>query len=835
VNVLITISPSSHAYPSAEVLGASSSNPPFTFDINASITGITKINDRRFAISYADTLILVDMGLYALESDQPPVLSEDDGTDGNLTAIAYASSKSWIIASQDDGDILFFDLDDITAVPYSITLSIGNMLGPIVVDSNGRYAYIANNSDHIIHVIDLATKSLEKNVSISLTDIDTFEFTDGVFEPITDEAYFTTDVGELIFFATGGADVSSLTISEDSVLSSLDVFPNSAYLYVVDQDNANVIKVSASSHTIVNSDIDISANSTPFDIALMDVANPVGLYAFVSGANGMSVIDTNSNSAFDLGDDVDVDEEPLSLSAVPTYVIASSDTDGYLYVATELSQIGVLSENPWLSISTAYSDDASALSEDISVTLAITSDQEGTYSIYVGGDQTGSGTLLTNTAGNTSGDIQADTALSVELSYNTNSNAFSEGVNDLWVLVENDNAAIGRIAAQVTVDVPPDNVTIVSAGFGNEKIYLNFERLIAADISSYNIYVSADESSALTTEDIALTITQPESGTDITAEIPNLTNNTLYYIAIEAVDTNAQVSASRSITSQTPAQSVGVLERFGETGCVLVRTNNVHWVLALALGIICFRNRRMFQCSRLFRFKMDSKFKWVLFFTLISGCAWANDDTDSRMQTYAVSANYAPMSNIRKNWEVEFRGGFWLPTHSIMKYTFTNCCNIMGKIQVGYLHKRRYSIGISAGFLYKRAPAFGSNVHANARAQDRFSFMLIPMETNFTWRLDYMNQRALIPYIRMGGDYVFYRQAISGQSQKGIKFGAHGAIGLQLAWSEFSDSADVMNDLGGINDFFLTLDAQYQLINNFKSSGLDLSGFVFSMGLLLMF
>jgi len=49
------------------------------------------------------------------------------------------------------------------------------------------------------------------------------------------------------------------------------------------------------------------------------------------------------------------------------------------------------------------------------------------------------------------------------------------------------------------------------------------------------------------------------------------------------------------------------------------------------------------------------------------------------------------------------------------------------------------------------------------------------------------------------------------------------------------DGIKSLDDDFGINDLFVTLEAQYQFINSFGSTGLDLSGPVFSIGFLFEF
>jgi hypothetical protein len=110
------------------------------------------------------------------------------------------------------------------------------------------------------------------------------------------------------------------------------------------------------------------------------------------------------------------------------------------------------------------------------------------------------------------------------------------------------------------------------------------------------------------------------------------------------------------------------------------------------------------------------------------------------------------------------------------------------------------------------------------------------METNFAWRLHYWSWDYVVPYLKAGIDYVFFREGLSGKSTKGMKYGVHGVAGVQIDMKLIDEGAiKGLDDDFGINDLFLTLEAQYQYINNFGGQGLNLSGPVYSIGLLFEF
>lgn len=179
-------------------------------------------------------------------------------------------------------------------------------------------------------------------------------------------------------------------------------------------------------------------------------------------------------------------------------------------------------------------------------------------------------------------------------------------------------------------------------------------------------------------------------------------------------------------------------------------------------------------------------------------------------------------------WSGGVKMGFWMPTAANTKKFFDNCCNIVVTIDGGFLYKGRYGVEGSIGFFDKDRPMVGAET--GERASETFNLFLLPMQTNAVWRMDYMDRQWVVPYIKGGVNYVFYREGDPGRTIKGLKTGLHAAGGLQflIPWT------DGDQDLG-MHDFFFIVEADYGWINSFGKKGLDLSGMTYSAGILLEF
>lgn len=825
------------AYPSAEALGVDGLNPPFDFSITATLTGMILTSDERMVVSYGEELKLIDLGSYALEAIQPPALSSTAGTDGTIGGIAYYSGADQIVASQADGDILFFDLGDLSLDPTSVTVADGKALGKVALNPDMTYAYVLNTADHSVHVINLGARLLTRTIPLSLSGGGAFTPTDIIYIAARDEIYVATDAGVIFYFGAEGTTATSIIIDQiNSIdLVSIAATTDGAYLYAVDSTDKKLIKINSSTHSTVGDGVDLSANNSLASIAITDVTNPSGSYAFIGGGKGISIVDLASDDVFDLGSDGAVDNEPLSFSVQPQRLVSSSSDDGNIYVALSSSKIGMLTANPFITISAAtYSDGGTSLGEGKSVSITFQSNQAGSYEIRSGGGVTANGSLLIDSVGATSGTLLAETDQTVTINYDDNSSLLDEGDVDLWFFVTSGNNR-GRRATTISVDTPPNNVVMRSTSFGSNKIYVTFDRLTVSDISGYNIYVDEDPDLVLTKSDIAAIAAQESSGGTITAEVSGLTNGTLYYIAVEGFDNGGNLSPARTAlladgtqASATPEESLGPLEMVGEGGCDIMETqitNNIFYpiasisMMALAICAMLVRRARLFAIALIIASS--------LFIPTIS---YAEDGIISESQ--AKPTEWKP-HDTPQLWSAEVKTGFFMPDDNVLASYFGKCCNLITRVQGGLLWDKKYGAEISAGFLYRSG--YGRSATSGAISSDRFTFYLIPMETNFTWRLDYFKFRDVLPYFKGGLDYVLFIEDINGTTRKGMKYGLHGGAGLQINIGRMTEvSTDLDRDYG-INDLFLTLEYMYQWINNFGGRGLNLTGPVYSVGLLFEF
>jgi len=841
----------------------------------SSVTGLALTTDNNdLFVSYADILKETDLGLWLLPTAQPPPLSTTDGTEGNLDGIVYSSANSYVYAVQDNGHILTFPVNNITATPtLTKPASIdGIKLGPVAIDTSASSPtlYIVDNASSKVYVWPAGASDITATVDLKqapdLTNVQAaFNVLDILFASDTNEVYVATDVGVVAYFSTDNTGnpndfVLDSTMAAD--IGALAVTPDGSTLYAATgaqlppTPNAypTIFVISTSTHQQIATPIQL-LDSENTDFVSMETMSLVGggVYGFVSGSKGVTVFNTSNDQLIDVTTSNPCTSTPTTAcNPIPTSntsgpIMASGDN--YLYLAGS-GNLLVITDNPWVDISSVtYKDstgaDATVLKIGGTCTITFQSDTTGAYSMMVGGNVNRTGKNVVDINGSSSGTATAVTDVIFTFKYNDNSANFQEGDNSVFAFVTssaNSNLK-GRSAATVTVDTPPGPLTISSTGFGNQRAYITFSRLTVSDMNHYNLYSDTDPVNVQTKTDIATTVSQTSAGPSITGHIDGLTNGTKYYLAVEGVDNTGNIGPRAYLLSDgTPASAlpqatVGPAGLSGDTGgCELVgrgEREDGGWVIeamALLILFVILSRRRRISCVRSNKGDPSpAKNRGGLRMTLLIIVVYASFGISSAHAEEVATATQADTKAAATPvwWSMEVKSGFWMPTDSTTKKFFNNCCNIVTTIEGGLLYHGRYGAEIGVGVMDENRPALGAIT--GQPSSDTFNMFLLPMETNGVWRIDYAKRQWVVPYIKAGIDYVFYREGDRGKSIMGLKTGLHSIGGLQI----FLPFQDGDNDI--IKKMFFIAEARYGWVNSFGKKGLNLSGLTYSAGLLFEF
>jgi hypothetical protein len=193
----------------------------------------------------------------------------------------------------------------------------------------------------------------------------------------------------------------------------------------------------------------------------------------------------------------------------------------------------------------------------------------------------------------------------------------------------------------------------------------------------------------------------------------------------------------------------------------------------------------------------------------------------------------ASAEELTPQWfSLEFKGGVWIPTNGTTRGSLGSLAPT-GSVEFGFLYKGRYGAELGVGVILEDGTAFGAT--SGNPSGDKFDLLLIPIHNSFAFRADFKEDQLFVPYVKAGPDYVLFRESLDGRSTSGVKFGLHGALGLQILLDRIDPLSDFMERDVGVNDVYFTVEGRYGWINNFGGGGLDLSGLTATGGFLFEF
>lgn len=183
-------------------------------------------------------------------------------------------------------------------------------------------------------------------------------------------------------------------------------------------------------------------------------------------------------------------------------------------------------------------------------------------------------------------------------------------------------------------------------------------------------------------------------------------------------------------------------------------------------------------------------------------------------------------------FSLELKGGVWVPTNGTTRGSLGSL-SPTGSIEFGFLYKSKFGAELGVGVILEDGTAFGAV--SGRSSGDKFDLLLIPIHNSFAFRADFKEEQLLVPYVKAGPDYVIFRESLNGKSVSGVKYGLHGAAGLQILLDRIDELSSFMEEDMGVNDVYFTIEGRYAWVNNFGGGGLDLSNLTATGGFLFEF
>jgi len=847
--------------------------------------------------SISSGIDIIDTETWELFEDQP---NDFDNTVGGMALLGNGTS---LIVTLANGDLGRIELDEIkeenadvdeanaddSADPRVIFLTdetSGGALTSIVADpdSNDEVVYFINPDGNLLFSFDLSTEIL------TTIELDS-QPNDLVFADSSagEKIYICTQDGNLLVLEAGGTEVTTIEVpatdaglTDDPDLTSITVSPDGNFIYILDPTNSAIWVLDAESDAFLDQQtgnstdpirIESDENSNLQDIVIPDVSAFVSVQGFVSGDDGLTILDaddpedaTADRKIIDQDTGTPDVLDPLTLTGIPGPVAASTATDRYVYSSNGNGEISVISDNPFITIAAGTSITLDGTTTTFSLTFQ--SDEAGTYRVVINSDiEESSGTTLISDTTLGESEVNTDVTTVTINSDDFDRDIFEEGTNRVFIFLEDAEGNKGRDAVDISVDRPPPAVTITDSNFGNEKAFVTFNKLTDEDINVYRAVAkeAASQTSPTCPGSLDFTVSPKIESTKSHGDCEDsctiidrgLTNGTVYCLAVRAEDTGGQNGDFAFVTTPiTPEKTVGPAGLLGETGCALNQSSaNSRWPIIFILFNLVFFSlfRLRKRCYSLFLiFCFSFLFSTSFSFAQEPGVSqpesakaenqreptwgYVGDTEENPLvleeEAVTVKTEQAEFKPIFKWFTFELKGAFFIPTNDVVEDFFGKCCNLVAEAEFGVLYKSQFNATVAIGFMRETAQAVGAI--SGLPSGDSVTLLLIPFRNNFIYRFDYLREQVVVPYVGTGIDYVFFRETVNGSSTSGVKFGVHGMVGVSFLLDKIENIGAGLANVG-IDDVYFTIEGRYSKINSFKSTGLDLSGLSFYFGLMMAF
>ncbi len=379
--------------------------------------------------------------------------------------------------------------------------------------------------------------------------------------------------------AVPGDSVRGISSSPDGQYMSVGNYTG-GLLHILEADTSTGLAY----NTMTDSPVTLSG--TPHDVEYYkDKDGSEHFYAAVESASSI-LVDVISLS------DITAPSTTINLNVAASSVslATSTSTDGYVYTGPQKSgEVFVITSNPWI-----YDIEPSSSVNQGGITDVTFKTDEGIrYWVSKGGAiRKNSGTQIFS-----SDTVTTESAINT---FTIDGAELTEGLNDIYIFVEDAEGNVGRRGFMLKKDLPPDAPNF-RLGFGDSTIYVYVEALDVDDIDYYRIFYNVDSSAIQSDppDPPYVDVYSFTKGEEFKHLIKGVQNGTRYYVRVRAVDSESNEGPLSEIKSITPQETESLVERGGESdsgGCATAHPEdkvNLAGLLALlglwVAGIIAVR------------------------------------------------------------------------------------------------------------------------------------------------------------------------------------------------------------------------------------------------------
>lgn len=781
--------------------------------------------------------------IYVLDSTSPTVSVVDTLFFKEIRTVSFSGSPRDIQISK-NGDTLYtlssdadivtaFDLEDDLSLPQNPTtlsmetsnvifdeLEIGN-------SSNADLLVLSSKANNAVYLFDRSTESLRLSGAEDHIDVGA-EPSSMRLTPNGDRVVILDSNANLRTYLTSSALQAGSTIDLTGFTSSssfshvgtgtIGIGDFGFLSNAISSGEVFLLNLSSSGFSIFVQDADPTSSSSTEPIFVEDgpsgslVASvnrakddpsTTGVYLFVANrtSGSLSIVDTADIAGSEKVEPIDTISSVSDVSAKG--LGASSINEGYVYAANVSgSSISVITDQPFLTLSSLPS--SSVGNTDVNVTVNSTQGGSLTVLQYTGEK----GEVISDTAGTVLATDTLEANTDKILTFSAVN--LEEGDNDIAFFLKNGDF-LGRTAFTLTKDTPPAKPKSFKLLFGNEKIFARWERSSESDMSHYLLFFGTSENTtggvgSLTSPTV---VEHPSSG-DIEHILEPVSNGTLVFARVVAVDQTGNQSESTETLSETAEETIGILGLSGELGGCAANPNGAFLILLILINL-CL----VFHAKQKFRTR-----EFVLGIIFLSSLIRAQTAFSQTIATDQEPRNV--------DASAEFRVAWWVPKDSVLKSFFGKGGNEIYMLRFGVVWSR-LDFGVEGGILHESSRLIG--VSSGRQSGESTGFTLVPIEFSTQYNLHWSQKPIFVPFIRAGYDLIYFDVSEPTNSVSGTKHAVTTAVGLRVLLEELASSNDP-KDLLGLKHFFLEAVVSYR--HQF-SSGLDFGGWLFQPGIGIIF
>lgn len=355
---------------------------------------------------------------------------------------------------------------------------------------------------------------------------------------------------------------------------------------------------------------------------------------------------------------------------------------------------------------------------------------------------------------------------------------FIEGHN-VFALFVSSGDLLGREGFSILKDTLPAKPEKFKVSFGNQKVFLKWNKNTETDLSHYLIYFGkTPQLEGLPTLNSPVSVLQPEENENLSYTFSSLQNGEPLYVQLAAIDQTGNVSEKTEILQETPEETVGILGLSGERGGC--GASGGDWLLMGVVLILFLITKQKSHCLLL-----------VLFFLL-------------------------PALKAETVWD--FKTQWWVPNQNVLRQFLGKGGNenfLLG----GGVGFSKFELKLSSGVGIETPHLIG--VQTARKSGETSTLWWIPIKPEFFFFPLKQTASWFQPYGSLGSNHLYYSISEPTQKTSGLKHLIVLGFGVKLKFK--GDTQDVWD----LKSLFVVLGSEFQ--HSF-SSGLDFGGWFHGAG-----